>query len=192
MGETSISRQSGTGSSKDEGGSDAGTTMYRLAPDFSGTCTRSQMEEANEKMFKGDPWMAQRLRNGVVFLQGHDGELVHLFGEKWIAHGDVGGATAIFMVLRQDLDTLAEDRYKQNPRKMEIVPSIRLFGEQRRLTSLVPFGKILGRARHLGGRCALSAVATKRKSSADCRRWRRTGRHREASGSHGRHGVTDN
>ena len=29
---------------------------------------------ANEQMFKGDFWMAQRLRNGVVSLQGHDGE----------------------------------------------------------------------------------------------------------------------
>ena len=26
------------------------------------------------KMFEGDLWMAQRLRNGVFFLQGHDGE----------------------------------------------------------------------------------------------------------------------
>ena len=34
------------------------------------SCTkRETMEEANE----GDSWMAQRSRNGVVFLQGHDG-----------------------------------------------------------------------------------------------------------------------
>ena len=39
-------------------------------------------------------------------------------------------------------ETLAEDRYKQNLRKLEIVPSIRRYGEQGRLTS----GKILGRA----------------------------------------------
>ena len=48
-------------------------------------------------------------------------------------------------------ETLAEDRHKQNLRKLEIVPSIRRYGEQRRVTSLVPFGKILGTARHLGG-----------------------------------------
>ena len=29
------------------------------------------MEEANEQMFKGDPWMAQR-------LQGHDGEFTFM------------------------------------------------------------------------------------------------------------------
>ena len=40
-------------------------------------------------------------------------------------------------------ETLAEDRYKQNLRTLEIVPSIRRYGEQRRLTSLVPFGKIV-------------------------------------------------
>ena len=51
-------------------------------------------------------------------------------------------------------NTLADDRYKQNRRKLEIVPSIRRYGEQRRLTSLVPFGKVLCRARHLGGRYA--------------------------------------
>ena len=28
------------------------------------------MEEANKQMFKGDLWMTQRQRNGVVFLQG--------------------------------------------------------------------------------------------------------------------------
>ena len=36
--------------------------------------------------------MAQRLRNGVVFLQGHDGEFT-FYGETWIAHGDIEGAT---------------------------------------------------------------------------------------------------
>ena len=53
-------------------------------------------------------------------------------------------------------ETLAGDRCKQNLRKLEIVPSIRLYGEQRRLTSLVPFGNLLGRARHLGGRDSLN------------------------------------
>ena len=46
--------------------------------------------------------------------------------------------------------TLSEDRYKQNLRKLETVRSIHRYVKQRRLTSLV-FGKILGRARHLGG-----------------------------------------
>ena len=46
--------------------------------------TRETMEEANEHMFKGDPRMAQG---------------------TWTARGDVGGATDIFMVLRQDLQT---------------------------------------------------------------------------------------
>ena len=49
--------------------------------------------------------MAQRSRNGVVFLQGHDGA-VHQHGETWIAGGDVGGATVVFMVLRQDLQKM--------------------------------------------------------------------------------------
>ena len=51
---------------------------------------------------------------------------------------------------------LAGNRYKQNLRKLEIVPSIRSYREQRRLTALVPFGKILGRAIHLGGRYAFN------------------------------------
>ena len=43
------------------------------------SCTkRETMEEANEQMFKGDPSMAQRLRNGVVFLQGQDGEFTFM------------------------------------------------------------------------------------------------------------------
>ena len=34
------------------------------------SCTkRETMEEANEQMFKGDLWMAQRLRNGVFFCR---------------------------------------------------------------------------------------------------------------------------
>ena len=46
--------------------------------------------------------------------------------------------------------TLAEDKYKQNLRKLEIVPNIRRYGDQRRLTSLVPLGRILIKAKHLG------------------------------------------
>ena len=38
-------------------------------------------------------------------------------------------------------EMLAEDRYQQHLRKLKIVPSFRRYGEQRRLTSLVPFGK---------------------------------------------------
>ena len=53
-------------------------------------------------------------------------------------------------------NTLAEDRYNQNLRKLKIVPIIRRYGEQRRLTSLVPFGKILSGARHTGGRYAFN------------------------------------
>ena len=76
---TNTSRQTGTVSSegRKREGSDVGSTMYGLAPDSltdmsnAFACTkRETMEEANEPMFKGDPWMAQRLRSGVVFLQG--------------------------------------------------------------------------------------------------------------------------
>ena len=63
-------------------------------------------------------------------------------------------------------ETLAEDKYKQNLRKLEIVPSIRRHGEQRRLTSLVPFGEILGRARHFGGRYAFKGS---NKALIECR-----------------------
>ena len=38
---------------------------------------------------------------------------------------------------------LTEDRSKQNVRKLDIVPNIRRHG-QRRLTALIPFGRILG------------------------------------------------
>ena len=47
------------------------------------------------------------------------------------------------------------------------MPSIRRYGEQRRLTSLAPFGKILGRARHLGGRYAFNGS---NKAELECRR----------------------
>ena len=63
-------------------------------------------------------------------------------------------------------ETLAEDRYKQNLRKLEIVPSIRRYGEQRRLTSLVPFGKILGGAGHLRGRYSFNGS---NKTEIECR-----------------------
>ena len=52
--------------------------------------------------------------------------------------------------------TLAKDRYTENFSKLEHVPSIRRYGEQRRLAALIPFGMILGRARHLGGRYAFN------------------------------------
>ena len=61
---------------------------------------------------------------------------------------------------------LAEDRYKQNLRKLEIVPSLRRYGEQRRLTALIPHGKVLGRARHLGGRYAFNGS---NKAEIECR-----------------------
>ena len=63
-------------------------------------------------------------------------------------------------------ETLAEDRYKQNLRKLEIVSSIRRDGGQRRLTSLVPFGKVLGRTRHLGGRYSFNGS---NKAEIECR-----------------------
>ena len=44
------------------------------------------MEEANEQVFKGDLWMARRLRNGVVFLQGHDGEFTFMAWERRRRH----------------------------------------------------------------------------------------------------------
>ena len=62
--------------------------------------------------------------------------------------------------------TLAEDWYKQIRRKFKILPSIRRYGEQRRLTSVVPFGKFLGRARHLGGRYAFNGS---KKAEIECR-----------------------
>ena len=142
--------------------------------------------------------MAQRLRNGVVFLQGHDGEFTFLVKNgllmethmsswsfektfkrsklthqtsrpsccrhlsqrwterNWAVHRAALPATYLskmcFPITQRSVilnnaaslvTTRAEDRYKQNLRKLEIVPGIRRHGEQRRLTSLVPFGKIL-------------------------------------------------
>ena len=49
---------------------------------------RKTMEEANEQMFKGYPWVAQRLRSGVVFLQGHDGEFTFM-----VKHGLLMGTS---------------------------------------------------------------------------------------------------
>ena len=54
------------------------------------SCTkRETIEEANEHIFKGDFWMAQRLRNGAVFLQGHDGEFTFM-----VKHGLLMGTEA--------------------------------------------------------------------------------------------------
>ena len=63
-------------------------------------------------------------------------------------------------------NTLAENHYKQNLRTLEIVPSIRRYGEQRRLTSFVPFRKLLGRAGHFGDRYAFVGS---NKADIDCR-----------------------
>ena len=159
------------------------------------SCTkRETMEEANAPMFKGDLWMAQRLRNGVFFLQGHDGEFtfmvkhgllmgtsearrvvsraLHRTFKRWemnhqtpphmmssapftaLRGSKVDGPWSGFaddLVIKDELpdhtaesakdiivsnaasvdETLAEDRYKQNLRKLEIVPSIRRYGEQK-------------------------------------------------------------
>ena len=66
-----------------------------------------------------------------------------LFIKDEISDHTVETAKDIILNNASTLDeTLAEDRYKQNLRKLEIVSSIRRHGEQRRLTS----GKILGEA----------------------------------------------
>ena len=62
--------------------------------------------------------------------------------------------------------TLVEDRYTQIIRKLQSMPSIRRYGEQRRLTALIPFGKILGRARHLRDRYAFTGS---NKAEIECR-----------------------
>ena len=196
---------------------------------FSCTKKRRTIEEANEQIFKGDFWMAQRLRNGVVFLQGHDGEFTFMvkhgllmgtseaprifsksfdktfkrwkvghqtpfslrlsapfagmkgmtvdgsrsgFADDLFIKGEVPEHTAesakdIIIVNTESLDAaLAEDRYKQNLRKLEIVLSLRRYGERRRLTALIPYGKVLGRARHLGGRYAFN---WSNKAEIECR-----------------------
>ena len=46
------------------------------------------MEEANEQMFKGELWMAQRLRNGVLLFAGTRWR-IHVHGETRFADGDV-------------------------------------------------------------------------------------------------------
>ena len=168
-----------------------GTSHLNSLTDMSNafSCTkRETMEEANEQMFKGALWMAQRLRNGVVFLHGHDGEFTimvkhgllmetpeaprifswafdktfkrwktshqtpplsapfarmegskvdgswsgiadDLFIKDEIPDHTVETAKGIILTNASSLDeTLAEDRYKQNLRKLEIVPSIRRNG----------------------------------------------------------------
>ena len=82
-------------------------------------------------------------------------------------------------------NSLAEDRYKHNLRKLEIMPSIRRYGERIRLKPLVPFGKIQGRARHIGGRYAFNGSNY---AEIECRL---TGDGGELVGSHDRHKVTD-
>ena len=161
---------------------------------------RETIEDANEQMFKGDPWMAQSLRNGVVFLQGRDGEftfmvkhgllmetseaprIVSWFFDRTFKRWKLNHQTQPLMMLAapfagmrgtkvdgswsgfaDDLfikdvlpdhtadsakdvilnnaasldNTLAEERYKQIRRKLKILPSIRRYGEQRRLTGPV-------------------------------------------------------
>ena len=132
----------------------------------------------NEQMFKGDLWIAQRLRNGVVFsFRTADGDVggatvfswsfdktfkswklnhqtpqimmlaapfagmrrtkvdvswngfaYDLFMKDVLPDHTADSAKDVILDNAASLDnTLAEDRYKQSLRKLEIVPSIRLY-----------------------------------------------------------------
>ena len=82
----------------------------------------------------------------------HGGFADGLFIKDVLPDHTADSAKDVILNNASSLNTQTEDRYKQNFREWEIVPSIRRYGEQTRLTSLVPFGKILGRARRFGGR----------------------------------------
>ena len=58
--------------------------------DMSNAFSCTKRDKANEQMFKGDLWMAQRLRNSVVFLQGHDGEFTFM-----VKHGFLMGTSEV-------------------------------------------------------------------------------------------------
>ena len=181
--------------------------------------------------------MAQRLRNGVVFLQVHDGEFTcmvkqgllmgtseaprifswsfnktfkrwkvnhqtppivmlaapfagvrgtkvdgswsgfadNLFIKDMLPDHTADSAKDVTLNNAASLDnTLAEDWHKQNRRKLETLPSIRRYGGQRRLTSLDPFGKILGRARHPRRQIRLLNGGNKADSECIARRLVRT------------------
>ena len=184
--------------------------------------------------------MAQRLRNGVIFLQGHDGEFtsrIFLWSfDKTFKRCELNHQTSPPMMLATPLAVtggrkvdgswsgFADDLFTKgvlpdhtadsakdvilnnaealdkhigrgsvqakNLRNLEIVPSLRRHGEQRRLALLVPFGRFWVE-QGTSEADTPSTVATMRTSSADHRRWRRTGRHCQAFGSRARHGVTD-
>ena len=80
-------------------------------------------------------------------------------------------------------ETLAEDRYHQNVRKLEIVPSILRYGRSLLERSLAGPG--------ISEAATSSTEATKRKSSTDFKRWRRSGRRCEGFGLHVHRGATD-
>ena len=63
-------------------------------------------------------------------------------------------------------ETLAEDRFQQHLRKLDIVRHISRYGERRRFTSVVSFGKIFGRSRHFGGRYSFNGS---NKTEIECR-----------------------
>ena len=90
-----------------------------------------------------------------------------LFIKNEVPEHTAEAAKDIIMDNAESLDAaLAEDRYKQNLRKPEIVPSIRRYGGERRLTALIPFGQVLGTARHFGGRHAFNGS---NKAEIECR-----------------------
>ena len=115
-----------------------------------------------------------------------------LFLKDELPHHTAEAARDIILNNAASFDaTLAEDRYKQKLRNLETVPSIHLHGEQRRLTPLIPFGNILCRARHFGGR---HAVNGSKRAEIECRllsvavNWSALG---GFFGSHAHVGATD-
>ena len=87
---------------------------------------------------------------------------------------------------------LAEDKYKQNLRKLEIVPRIRRYGEQRRLTALVPLWK--GPGQSAGTLEADTPFNGSNKSEIECRLQANGGELGCSEGllvCHDHHGATD-
>ena len=70
------------GLAPEDGGKSHANSLTDMSNAFS--CTKRETMEASEQMFKGGPWMVRSLRNGVVFLERHDGEFT-LMVKTWIA-----------------------------------------------------------------------------------------------------------
>ena len=101
--------------------------------------------------------------NGTKIDGSWSGFADDLFIKDEVPDHTAESAKDIIMNNAGSLDAaLAEDRYKQNLRKVEIVPSIRRYREQRRLTALIPFGKYLAELDTLEAD-TLSMGATRRK-----------------------------